>query len=63
MLRFEFKQNFALGEQITPRLKLVAFTSPLVKGGSDEYIGEVEIPVSMITGLGGLIADKWTPMW
>jgi len=59
----KFKQHFALGEQITPRIKLVAFTSPLIKGGSDEYIGEVEIPVSTITGLGGLIADRWTPMW
>ena len=58
-----FKKSFALGEQITPRIKLVAFTSPLIKGGSDEYIGEVEIPVSMITGLGGLIDDRWTPMW
>ena len=34
-----------------------------MKGGSDEYIGEVQIPVSTITGLGGLIADNWAPVW
>ncbi len=58
-----YKRQMALGEQITPRIKLVAFTSPLVKGGSDEYVGEVEIPVSTITGLGGLVSDKWTPLY
>ena len=62
------KRHFALGEQITPRLKVTAFTSPLKgpereRNGVDEYIGEVEIPVSTITGLAGLVADKWITMF
>ena len=62
------KRNFSLGEQITPRVKLSAFTSPL-KGptkerkGVDEYIGEVEIPVSMISGLAGIVSDEWTTLF
>merc|ERR1712054_685319 len=51
---------------ITPRLMLTAFTTPLsnMKGaGGDQYIGDCEIPVSLISSLGHDVGNKWFPIY
>ena len=51
-----------LGKQITPRLALTLYTAPLsnMKGaGGDQYIGNCEIPISLICSLGHDIGLKW----
>jgi len=55
-----------LGKEITPRLMLTAFTTPLsnMKGaGGDQYIGDCEIPVSLISSLGHDVGNKWFPIY
>ena len=59
-------QCAAFGKEITPRLMLTAFTTPLsnMKGaGGDQYIGDCEIPVSLISSLGHDVGNKWFPIY
>ena len=55
-----------LGKEITPRLMLTAFTTPLsnTKGaGGDQYIGDCEIPISLISSLGHDVGQQWFPIY